>query len=1213
MNTPELLDDLLGRGFTLTAEGENIRVAPWSKLTDELRESISRCKAELLALLSNPRPTVRPSDVSDTTPTVPFVMVTYADGLAQTITAIDNSRLVGADTETAPLPAFAGVKDAALDPQTGRVRLLQLAPDSVPMVFVLDLFTIDGTALAPLWEALASRELIFHNGLFDLGFLERLGFAPGRVWDTMLLSRLHYGSRDPESGKNRPKGFHGLKECAARELGRPLDKAEQVSDWSAEHLTVEQLAYAAADADVLLPLHKALSVKIKAADLWSVSNIENRCLPAVAWLSGSGVALDRPAWEALAAAAEAEAARLAAELDALAPPRPGDDPRWNWNSWQQILQAFALLGINAAGTSDAVLAGIVHPLAAKLRELRAVRKLVGVYGSKWLENVATDGRVYADWRQLGSDAGRMSCSGPNLQQLPRDKRYRRCFIAPPGRVLVKADYSQIELRIAAKISGDKELLDVYQRKDDVHTLTARAVLGVSDITDEQRQLAKVMNFGLLYGMGAKGFRAYAKTSYGVELTEQEARRYRHAFFKTYSGLDSWHQREQAAAVRGFWKPAGAPPDETRTLAGRRRFIGRKDPVTFRLNSPVQGTGADGLKRALARLWKRRAECPGAFPVLVVHDEIVIECDEAQAGAAAAWLRQAMLDGMAPLIDPVPVVVDVKVGRNWGDTVPVEKWLSQRPTADGTDKTDDAPETLHQTVLAPVVSATGEGEAPAPSPDLLTQDPPAAPVHFLSQSCEWATPQDLFDALSARFGPFTLDACATADNAKCAAYFTRSDDGLSQPWTGRVWCNPPYGRGIGLWLKKALESVRDRSAELVVCLVPARTDTKWWHDYAAEGEVEFLKGRIHFNGAASGAPFPSALVVFRRDAAEPTIPPPAPPPTENVDPELDEALARFRAFKARPNRRRKKTPPADAGPASEPPPPPVPPSPVPVTEGDTAADALNGEGPPRLAPPLKWHGGKQPLARRIVGLMPPHTHYVEPYFGGGAVLLAKDPEGVSEVANDLNGDLATFWRVLQDPDAFTHFLRLAAAVPFSEQEWQDARDGLRDRPDADPVRRAAWFFVACRQSMAGRMAEFSPLSRSRTRRGQNEQASAWLTAVEGLPAVHERLRRVVILNRPALEVIRSQDGPGTLFYCDPPYLPQTRTSPDVYVHEMTEEDHRRLLELLRSCEGKVMLSGYPSPLYAEALTGWSRHTFDVANHAAGARTKGRETEVLWCNW
>src|SRR3954447_24272618 len=112
--------------------------------------------------------------------------------------------------------------------------------------------------------------------------------------------------------------------------------------------------------------------------------------------------------------------------------------------------------------------------------------------------------------------------------------------------------------------------------------------------------------------------------------------------------------------------------------------------------------------------------------------------------------------------------------------------------------------------------------------------------------------------------------------------------------------------------------------------------------------------------------------------------------------------------------------------------------------------------PTLTPPLKWHGGKHYLAPAIVGRMPRHTHYVEPYAGGLAVLLAKDPEGVSEVVNDLDGDLTTFWRVLQNPGSFDRFLRVFEAVPFSEAEWRESSKNLRAHPDADPVRRAAWF-------------------------------------------------------------------------------------------------------------------------------------------------------------
>lgn len=133
------------------------------------------------------------------------------------------------------------------------------------------------------------------------------------------------------------------------------------------------------------------------------------------------------------------------------------------------------------------------------------------------------------------------------------------------------------------------------------------------------------------------------------------------------------------------------------------------------------------------------------------------------------------------------------------------------------------------------------------------------VHFSSQRMDWETPQWLFDQLDAEFG-FELDVCATPENAKCERYFTPEHDGLSQEWTGVCWMNPPYGREIGRWMRKAYES--SLNGATVVCLVPARTDTAWWHDYAAKGEVRFLRGRLRFVGARHSAPFPSAIVVFR---------------------------------------------------------------------------------------------------------------------------------------------------------------------------------------------------------------------------------------------------------------------------------------------------------------------------------------------------------------
>ena len=133
------------------------------------------------------------------------------------------------------------------------------------------------------------------------------------------------------------------------------------------------------------------------------------------------------------------------------------------------------------------------------------------------------------------------------------------------------------------------------------------------------------------------------------------------------------------------------------------------------------------------------------------------------------------------------------------------------------------------------------------------------VHFSSATDLWATPMDFFKRYDNLYG-FELDVCADDENAKCKKYFTKRDDGLSKDWSGVCWMNPPYGREIGLWMKKAWES--SLSGATVVCLVPARTDTKWWHDYAMKGEIEFIRGRLKFVNATNSAPFPSAVVVYR---------------------------------------------------------------------------------------------------------------------------------------------------------------------------------------------------------------------------------------------------------------------------------------------------------------------------------------------------------------
>jgi len=266
-------------------------------------------------------------------------------------------------------------------------------------------------------------------------------------------------------------------------------------------------------------------------------------------------------------------------------------------------------------------------------------------------------------------------------------------------------------------------------------------------------------------------------------------------------------------------------------------------------------------------------------------------------------------------------------------------------------------------------------------------------------------------------------------------------------------------------------------------------------------------------------------------------------------------------------------------------------------------------------PLKWHGGKAYLAPKIRALFPPHTRYCEPYFGGGAVLLAGDGEGVSEFANDLNWRLSHFWSALGDPWCFAEFRRAVEAKPFSRKEFIAAERRLRGGGSHDWRKIAVDFFLVNRQSRQGLMKDFATPT-GRLRRGMNENVSAWLTAIEGLPEFHSRIKRVQISDDDALDFIKELDSPETLFYCDPPYMHEARSSVGEYhEYEMSKEEHATLLDVLGDIQGKFLLSGYRSKLYddfAEA-SNWRRVDFEIDNKASSAKVKEKKTECVWMNY
>lgn len=265
-------------------------------------------------------------------------------------------------------------------------------------------------------------------------------------------------------------------------------------------------------------------------------------------------------------------------------------------------------------------------------------------------------------------------------------------------------------------------------------------------------------------------------------------------------------------------------------------------------------------------------------------------------------------------------------------------------------------------------------------------------------------------------------------------------------------------------------------------------------------------------------------------------------------------------------------------------------------------------------PIKWHGGKSYLAAKIVELMPQHLHYVEPYFGGGAVFFRKSSELISahsEVINDVYGELVNFWRVLQSQTMFPEFARKVALTPFAKPVWEESLTPT----SVEPVERACAFFVRYRQSRQGLGRDFATMSRTRTRRGMNEQVSSWLSAIEGLPEAHARLSRVAIYCEGATTLIKREDDTNTFFYCDPPYITGTRVVKNAYACEMTDDQHEDLLETLGAVNGKFLLSGYRHQIYDAAAKryGWKRTDITIDNKASSQKVKPTKIECLWSNY
>jgi DNA polymerase-1 len=535
---------------------------------------------------------------------------------------------------------------SALDPRRGDIRLLSLAVSgSTP--WVLDLCAI-GYDLAELGAVLSTGEVVVHNARFDCGWLrEKCGLLLPKVFCTLTASRLlSAGTR----------AANNLGACLSRHLGINLPKDQGTSDWGAMLLTDDQLAYAANDVAHLLELADTLRGGLHEAGLTAVAALEMSLIPVVVAMEANGIAVDAGALTRLRDTHRQQAHACAAQVRELL----GADARLNPGSPDQLKTAFAAAGVDIDSTAEAVLTTLDHPAAAAVLELRGCEK-VAQQAEALLEAVSRDGRIHAQFDPTGTETGRFSSKQPNLQNIGRGVM-RSCFVAAPGYVLVGADYSQIELRVAALLAPEPMMLAAYERGEDLHRQTAALVLQkpAEAVTKADRQMAKAVNFGLIYGQTAKGLVEYARTAYAVILTEAEARRHRARFFNAYAGLAAWHDRTRARAEADDGM-------ESRTALGRRRVLptGREffwQRFAGALNSPVQGGAADGMKLALRLVAERLPT--GARIVSTVHDEVIVEAPADQAAEVKTLLETAMVEAMRQNFPGMPVVVEATSSPTW---------------------------------------------------------------------------------------------------------------------------------------------------------------------------------------------------------------------------------------------------------------------------------------------------------------------------------------------------------------------------------------------------------------------------------------------------------------------------------------------------------------------------------------------------------------------
>ena len=516
---------------------------------------------------------------------------------------------------------------------------------------VLDMARLPWAVTSPLWE----RPLVAHNAEFELKHLAARGIEPVRIECTMQAAGLMLGVHR-----------RGLKDAAFHYLDVELSKELQGSDWSAPQLSSPQIHYAGLDA--VLTFRLASKVLPALHERRAAYVIQRDVLPAVARMELRGVGFDIEANRDLITALTAARGELAQAFpkacEDIGRPDLGRELPQKPNDQRRLLEALLSHEERASWPltpkrtglsirrSDLRRAAHHHPIEL-LTRISALDKALTSANRLAAHVSPVTGRLHADYNVAGARSGRARCSSPSLQNVPRDPRFRSLFVASPGWRLVAGDWSAMELRAAAQISGDAALSTLFERGDDPHRLMAAALNGIepSAVTPAQRQAAKPVNFGAIYGMGAQGLQQYAWDSYDLVLTKSEAQRQLDTFERQFRQLSQWRRRH-AELCRGR-RSIRIGAEAAKGIGRVYEFSWNTDPAKRQFdypqacNLPIQGACADAAMLALTAIdaGLRRAGIAGG-PVLVVHDEIVIEVPEADAPEAATLLQKAMTEAFA---------------------------------------------------------------------------------------------------------------------------------------------------------------------------------------------------------------------------------------------------------------------------------------------------------------------------------------------------------------------------------------------------------------------------------------------------------------------------------------------------------------------------------------------------------------------------------------